>query len=136
MPHVVACAPEVQFTTIYRDPHDFITTFGITDDIFSVTGDNDFQVPPDTRKMMASDRRFCSVGTVLMHEHGWKRGQQIVLRSPDNEKLKLTLIPMLELPSVLTSRALFFDRRVLDDAVKGAFGADISESSQLSLDQS
>lgn len=127
MRHVVACAPELQFTTIYRDPRDFITTFGVTQDIFSVTGDNDFQVPPQTRAMMASDRRFCSVGTVLMHEHGWKIGQQIVLRSPDNDKLRLTLIPMLVLPSVLTSRTLLFDRRVLDDAVKDAFGVDTTD---------
>jgi len=122
MPHVIACAPEFQVPTIYRDPRDFVTTIGITDDFFSVTGD-----PPETRKMMASDRRFCLVGTVLMREHGWKLGQQIVLRYSENEKLKLTLIPMQELPTVLTSRVLFFDRRVLDDAVKGAFGADISD---------
>ena len=77
--------------------------------------------------MMASDRRFCSVGTVLMHEQGWKLGQQIILRSPDNDKLKLTLIPKLELPSVLTSRTLLFDRRVFDDAVKDAFGVDTSD---------
>jgi putative ABC transport system permease protein len=127
LPHVLACAPELQFTTIYRDPRDFITTFGVTQDIFTVTGDNDFQVAPETRKTMASDRRFCSVGTVLMREHGWKIGQQIVLRSSDNDKLRLTLIPMLELPSVLTSRALLFDRRVLDDAVKDAFGVDTTD---------
>jgi putative ABC transport system permease protein len=127
MQHVVSCAPELQFMTIYRDPRDFITTFGVTQDIYTVTGDNDFQVPPQTRAVMASDRRFCPVGTVLMHEHGWKIGQQIVLRSPDNDKLRLTLIPMLELPSVLTSRTLFFDRRVLDDAVKDAFGVDTTD---------
>jgi putative ABC transport system permease protein len=127
MPHVVSCAPELQFITIYRDPRDFITTFGVTQDIYTVTGDNDFQVPPQTRAVMGSDRRFCSVGTVLMHEHGWKIGQQIVLRSPDNDKLRLTLIPMLELPSVLTSRTLFFDRRVLDDVVKDAFGVDTTD---------
>jgi len=127
MRHVVACAPELQFTTIYRDPRDFITTLGVTQDIYTVTGDNDFQVSPQTRAMMASDRRFCSVGTVLMHDHGWKIGQQIVLRSPENDKLRLTLIPMLELPSVLTSRVLLFDRRVFDDAVKDAFGVDTTD---------
>jgi putative ABC transport system permease protein len=127
MRHVVACAPELQFTTIYRDPRDYITTFGVTQDIYTITGDSDFQVPPQTRTMMGSDRRFCSVGTVLMREHGWKIGQQIVLRSSDNDRLRLTLIPMLELPSVLTSRALFFDRRVLDNAVKDAFGVDTTD---------
>ncbi len=127
MPHVVACAPEIQFTTVYRDPRDYITTFGVTEDIFTVSSDNEFQVSPETRKMMASDRRFCSVGKVLMHEEGWKIGQQIILRDPENEKLKLTLIPMLELPTLLTARTLAFDRRVLDDAVKNTFGSDISD---------
>ena len=127
MPHVLACAPEIQFTTIYRGPRDYITTFGVTHDIFTVSSDNEFQVSPETRRMMASDRRFCSVGKVLMSEEGWKLGQQIVLRDPENEKLKLTLIPMLELPSLLTARTLLFDRRVLDDAIKNAFGADITD---------
>ena len=126
LPHVLGCAPEVQFATIYRNPRDYIMTFGVTADIFTVN-DNDFQVSPETRRMMFSDRRFCSVGSVLMREEGWKLGQQIVLRAPDNDKLKLTLIPMLVLPSPLTSRVLAFDRRVLDDAVKSAFGADITD---------
>ena len=43
MPHVVACAPEIQFTTIYRDPREYITTFGVTEDIFTVSSDNEFQ---------------------------------------------------------------------------------------------
>jgi putative ABC transport system permease protein len=127
MAHVLACAPEIQFSAIYRDPRDYITTFGVTEDIFTVSSDNDFQISPETRKMMASDRRFCSVGSVLMREQGWKIGQQIVLRASNNDKLTITLIPMLELPGLLTSRTLAFDRRVLDDAVKSAFGADITD---------
>jgi putative ABC transport system permease protein len=127
MPHVVACAPELQLALIYRDPRDFITTFGVTADIFTITGDREFQVSPEMRKVMASDRRFCSVGTVLMREHGWKLGQQIVLRDPEDEKLTLTLIPKLELPSLLTSRVLLFDRRVFDQAAKDAFGVDTTE---------
>jgi putative ABC transport system permease protein len=127
MPHVLACAPEIQFSAIYRNPRDYIMAFGVTEDIFTVSSDNDFQISPKTRRMMASDRRFCSVGSVLMREQGWKIGQQIVLRASNNDKLTITLIPMLELPSLLTSRTLAFDRRVLDDAVKSAFGADITD---------
>jgi len=127
MPHVLACAPEIQFNTIYRDPRDYIMALGVTEDIFTVTGDNDFEVPPETRKVMATDRRFCSVGSVLMREQGWKIGQQIVLRDAGNEKVKLTLIPMLELPSLLTSRALFFNRQLFDEAIKDAFGVDTSD---------
>ncbi|HLI80800.1 MAG TPA: FtsX-like permease family protein, partial [Candidatus Binataceae bacterium] len=127
MPHVVACAPEIQFTTIYRDPRTFITTFGVTQDIYNITGDADFHPSPEQVKMMNSDRRFCAVGSVLMKEQGWKPGEQITLRDPSNDKLKLTLIPMLELPGLLTARTLMFDRRMFDNAVKDAFGADTTD---------
>jgi len=127
MPHVIACAPEIQFTTIYRDPRNFITTFGVTQDIYTVTGDADFHPSPEQIKTMNSDRRFCAVGSVLMKEQGWKLGEPITLRASDNEKLKLTLIPKLELPSLLTARTLMFDRRIFDDAVKDAFGADTTD---------
>jgi putative ABC transport system permease protein len=127
MPHVIACAPEIQFTAIYRDPRNFITTFGVTSDIFTVTGDSDFHPSAEQRKTMESDRRFCSVGSVLMREQGWKLGDQITLRAPDTDKIKLTLIPKLELPTLLTSRTLLFDRRMFDDAVKDAFGVDTTD---------
>lgn len=127
MPHVMACAPELQFTAIYRDPRDYITTLGVIEDIFSVSGDRDFQVSPETREKLFADRRSASVGTVLMREHGWKIGQQIVLRDPGNPKLTLTLVPKLELPSLLTARALFFDRRLFDEAVKDLFGVDTTD---------
>ena len=47
MPHVIACAPEIQFTAIYRDPRDYITALGVTEDIFTVSGSNEFQVSPE-----------------------------------------------------------------------------------------
>jgi putative ABC transport system permease protein len=127
MPHVIACAPAIQFTTIYRDPRNFITAFGVTPDIYTVVGDSDFHPSTEQRKMMDSDRRFCSVGSVLMREQGWKLGDQITLRAPDNDKLKLTLIPKIELPTLPTARTLFFDRRMFDDAVKDAFGVDTTD---------
>lgn len=127
MPHVFACAPEIQFTTVYRDPRKFITTFGVTQDIYTVTGDADFHPSPAQIKEMNSDRRFCAVGSVLMKEQGWKLGAPITLRDPGNEKLKLTLIPKMELPTLLTARTLLFDRRMFDDAVKDAFGADTTD---------
>ncbi len=127
MPHVMACAPEIQFNTIYRDPRDNITTFGVTEDIFSVSAKNDPQVPPEVRKQFFSDRRSASVGSVLMREHGWKLGQPIILRDPENSKLTLNLIPKLEMTTLLTSRALFFDRRLFDDAIKNTYGADIQD---------
>jgi putative ABC transport system permease protein len=124
MPHVIACAAEIQFTAVYRDPRNFITAFGITSDIYTVTGDSDFHPSAEQRKMMDSDRRFCAVGSVLMREQGWKLGDQITLRAPDDDKIKLTLIPKLKLPTLLTSRTLLFDRRMFDDAIKDAYGVD------------
>jgi putative ABC transport system permease protein len=127
MPHVIACAPEIQFDAIYRDPRDSIMMLGVTDDIFSVTGNNEFQVTPEMRKKIFTDRRGASVGSVLMREHGWKIGQQITLRDPSNPKMTLTVIPMLELPTLVTSRALFFNRQLFDEAVKNAYGVDIQD---------
>jgi putative ABC transport system permease protein len=125
MPHVMACAPEIQWGAIYRDPRNPVMAMGVTEDIYSVSGSSDFQVTPEMRKEMFTDRRDVSVGSVLMREQGWKLGQPFTLRSPDNPKLTLTLIPKIELPSLLTARALFFDRRLFDEAVKNTYGVDI-----------
>lgn len=127
MPHVIACAPEIQFTAIYRDPRDYIMALGVTEDIFSVSGSNEYQVPSEIRKKIFADRRGASVGSVLMREHGWKIGQQITLRDPYNQKMTLTLIPMLELPTLLLARALFFNRQLFDQGVKDAYGVDTQD---------
>ena len=127
MPHVLACAPEIQFGAVYRDPRSPVMTLGVTEDIFSVSASSDFQVPPETRKALFTDRRSASVGRVLMREEGWKLGQQIVLRDPGNPKMTLTLIPKIELPTLLLSRALMFDRRLFDEAIKNAYGADVQD---------
>lgn len=127
MPHVMACAPEIQFGAIYRDPRNPVMAIGATEDIFSVTGSSDFQVSPEMRKEMFSDRRSASVGSVLMREQGWKLGQPFTLRAPGNSKITLTLTPKLELPNLLSARALFFDRRLLDEAIKNAYGVDIQD---------
>jgi putative ABC transport system permease protein len=124
---VIACAPEIQFNAIYRSPRDNITAFGVTEDILSVTGDNEYEVPLEMRKKLFADRRAASVGSVLMREQGWKLGQQITLRSPYDSRMTLTLVPMLELPRLLTSRTLFFNRKLFDEAVKNAFGADTQD---------
>ena len=122
MPHVVACAPEIEFNAIYRDPRDHIMALGVTEDIFTVSGTNEYQVPPDIRKKLEADRRGASVGRVLMREYGWKLGQPITLRDADS-KVTLTLIPMLELPTLLTARSLFFNRQLFDDAIKDSYGS-------------
>jgi putative ABC transport system permease protein len=127
MPHVMGCAPELQWGAIYRDQRNPIMAIGVTQDIYSVSGPSDFQLSPEIRKQMFSDRRNASVGSVLMREQGLKLGQPFTLRSPENAKLTLTLVPKAEMPSLLTARALFFDRRLLDEAVKNAYGADIQD---------
>ena len=127
MPHVIGCAPEFSFTAIYRDPRDYITALAVNEDIFTVTGSNEFQVPPEIRQKVFADRRGASVGSVLMHKYGWKIGQQIILRDPGNPKMALTLIPMVELPTLVTSRTIFFNRKLFDDGVKNAYGVDVAD---------
>ncbi len=62
-----------------------------------------------------------------MRENGWKIGEPITLRNPDDPKLTLTFIPIVEYPTEFMSRAFLFDRRMLDDAVKKVYGADIAD---------
>ncbi len=127
LPHVMGCAPEILWGAIYRDPKDPIITYGINADIASVTGSSDYQIPADKVKMMQTDRRSALVGHALMREHGWKIGQPVALRNPEDPKLALTFIPIVEFPTEYLSRAFLFDRRMLDDAVKNLYGADIQD---------
>jgi len=127
LPHVMGCAPEILWGAIYRDPKDPIITYGINADIASVTGSSDYQIPADKVKMMQTDRRSALVGHALMREHGWKIGQPVTLRNPEDPKLALTFIPIVEFPTEYLSRAFLFDRRMLDDAVKNLYGADIQD---------
>ena len=62
-----------------------------------------------------------------MREHGWKIGQPVTLRDPRDAKLALTFIPIVEFPTEYLSRAFLFDRRMLDDAVKNLYGANIKD---------
>lgn len=127
MPHVLGCAPEILWGAIYRDPKDVILLTGVTPDIFTVTSDSDYHPSPDVLKTMFADRRSVSVGSVLMEEHGWKLGEPITMKNV-NGKINLTFIPRIEFPpSDYLSRVFFFDRRLLDEAVKNTFGVDIAD---------
>ncbi|MGO9602396.1 MAG: ABC transporter permease [Candidatus Binataceae bacterium] len=125
LPHVLGCAPEILWTAIYRDPKDPIVTFGVNADISSVTGSSDYQLPPEKSKEFSSERRNALVGYQLMREHGWKLGEPITLHNPDDSRMALTFIPVVEFPTEYLSRAFMFDRRMLDDAVKNFYGENI-----------
>jgi putative ABC transport system permease protein len=125
--HVIGCAPEIVWGAVYRDPKDPIITYGINGDIASVTGSSDYQLPPDKVQLLRTDRRSALVGYALMRENGWKLGQPVTLRNPDDAKLALTFIPIVEFPTEYLSRAFLFDRRMLDDAVKNLYGANIQD---------
>ncbi|HEY6419537.1 MAG TPA: FtsX-like permease family protein [Candidatus Binataceae bacterium] len=127
LPHVLGCAPEIIWEAVYRDPKDPIVTYGINSDITNVTASSDYQVPSDQAKELLTDRRYALVGNVLMSEYGWKLGQPVTLRSPEDPRLSLTFIPLVEFPNEYLSRAFLFDRRMLDDAVKNIYGADIQD---------
>ncbi|HUA32263.1 MAG TPA: ABC transporter permease [Candidatus Binataceae bacterium] len=127
MPHVLGCAAEIIWGATYRDPKDMILAYGTTADLFTVMADSDYHPPPDVLKSMFADRRSVSVGSVLMEEHGWKLGEPITLKNISG-KITLTFIPRVEFPpSDYLSRAFFFDRRLLDEAVKNTYGADIAD---------
>ncbi|MGH7947833.1 MAG: ABC transporter permease, partial [Candidatus Binataceae bacterium] len=127
LPHVLGCAPEILWGALYRDPRKVIMTYGITPDIATVSASSDYQIAVGKLKEMQTDRRKVIVGSVLMRENGWKLGEPITLRNPSDERLTLTFIPIVEMPTDYLSRVFFFDRRMLDDAVKNLFGADIQD---------
>jgi putative ABC transport system permease protein len=127
MPHVLGCAPEIIWGAVYRDPKDPIITYGITQDIAAVSDSSDYQLPPDKAQLMQKDRRSALIGAQLMREKGWKLGEPVTLRNPEDPRLALTFIPIVEYPTEYLSRVFFFDRRMLDDAVKNLYGADIQD---------
>ena len=133
MPHVLGCAPEIIWTAVYRDPKEPIVTYGVTGDIGTVTSSSDYKVPPEEAKKIGTDRRYAMVGYELMRKYGWKLGQPLTLHNPRDTRLALTFIPIIEYPTEYMSRAFLFDRRMLDDAVKNLYGADIQERANFIL---
>jgi putative ABC transport system permease protein len=127
LPHVLGCAPEILWGAMYRDPKSPIITYGVTSDITNVTSSSDYQVPADLAKELLTDRRYAMIGYALMQEYGWKIGQPVTLSNPDDSRLTLTFIPLIELPNEYLSHMFFFDRRMLDDAVNKAYGANITD---------
>ena len=92
--------------------------YRVTSDITSVSSSSDYQIPPATAKEFGSDRRYAIVGSVLMKEQGWKLRQPVTLRDPENPKLTLTVIPIVELPTEYLARVFYFNRVLFDDAIK------------------
>lgn len=125
IPHVLGCAPEIVWAGIFRDPRDLIMTYGVTPEVSTVVSASDYAITPDKMREFNTDRRNVFIGRLLMREHNWKVGQPLTLRSPSDPRLTLTFMPVLELPTNYLSRAFFFNRQLLDDAVKGLYGVDI-----------
>ena len=130
MPHVLGCAPEIVWPAVYRDPKEPIMTYGVNADIATVVSSSDYKVPPELAKKLLTDRRYAMVGYALMRQYGWKLGQPVTLHNPQDARLALTFIPLVEFPNEFMSRAFLFDRRMLDDAVKNLYGVDIQERAQ------
>lgn len=127
MPHVLGCAAEILWSGVYRDPRDPVIAYGVTPDLPSVASSSDYFVPQDLVKEFYSDRRTVMIGADLMHHYGWKLHEPITLRDPENSKLTFTFIPIVELPTDYLTRAFWFNRKMLDDAVKDLYGVDIQD---------
>jgi len=125
VPHVLGCAPEIAWAGIFRNPRDLIVAYGVTPEVSTVVSASDYTIAPAKIREFNADRRNVFIGRLLMREHHWKVGQPLTLRSPSDPRLTLTFIPVLELPTDYLSRAFFFNRQLLDDAVKGLYGVDI-----------
>ena len=128
MPHVLGCMPEVLWAGVYRDPRNVIITYGVTSELGTITASSDYQAPPEISREFAADRRNVVVGSTLLHEQGWKLHEPITLRDPEDPKLELTFIPILELPTEYLSRTFMFNRKLIDDAVKKLFGENIAQN--------
>jgi putative ABC transport system permease protein len=133
MPHVLGCAPEIVWIAVYRDPKEPIVTYGVNGDIATVTSSSDYKVPPEEAKKLGTDRRYAMVGYELMRKYGWKLGEPVTLHNPQDPRLAMTFIPIIEFPNEYMSRAFLFDRRMLDDAVKDLYGVDIQERANFIL---
>ena len=133
LPHVLGCAPEILWQAIYRDPKSPIVTYGVTSDITNVTASSDYQVSADLAKKLLTDRRYAMVGYALMNEYDWKLGQPVTLSNPGDSRLTLTFIPLVEFPNEYMSHAFLFDRRMFDDAVNKAYGANIQDRASFLL---
>ncbi|GEM_PF-328526 len=125
MPHVLGCAPEIVWAAVYRDPKDPIVMYGVTPDITKVTASSDYQVSSELAEKFLSDRRYALIGYALMRQYGWKLGEPITMHNPNDPRLALTFIPLVEFPNEYMSHSFLFDRRMLDDAVKNLYGANI-----------
>jgi putative ABC transport system permease protein len=125
--HVMGCAAEILWAATYRDPKNPVITYGVNSDLASITGTTDYVISPEQTKLIQTDRRSALVGYKLMRENGWKIGEPLTLRNPDDPRLTLTFIPIVEYPTEFMSRVFLFDRRMLDDAVKKVYGADIQD---------
>jgi len=127
LPHVTACAAEIQWGAIYQDLRDPIIAFGVDSDVGLVYSDAEYQLPPDAIETLSHDRRNAMIGSVLMREHKWHLGQQIMLRNPGDPNLTLTFIPVVEVPAKHAPNAFIFRRELLDEAVKKRYGVDITD---------
>jgi putative ABC transport system permease protein len=126
LPHVTACVAQLTWSALYRSPRDIINGFAIDTDIGTVYSEPEFQLTPEQNRQLARDRRGAVAGSVLMREHNWHVGQQILLKGNDG-RFQLPLIIMAQLPAPHAPNQLIIRRQLLDETVKGAFGEDISD---------
>jgi putative ABC transport system permease protein len=118
-PGVKACLSFSGWFGTYRDPRDVILAFAVSP-VNTVVAD----VVPDygiSRSAIASFgklRRAAWAGTLLMKNHGWKLGQQIMLRGTGAGHMTLTFELVGEIPSKHYPNTFIFRRDYLEEALK------------------
>jgi putative ABC transport system permease protein len=124
MPHVTAATAELQWGAIYRDPRQPIIAFGVDPDVVRVFPEGN--LTPDEVAALNRDHRAAMVGRLLLEKYHWHLGQPATLTNMD-KKISLSFIPVAILPALRDQNAFVFRRELLDQAVHGAYGVDISD---------
>ena len=116
LPHVVACMSMTNMRSTYRNQHEIIQAFAVdADRAGTLYPDYGFQRP--VLEQFMREKTAALVGQDLMHNHGWRVGDTVILRA-DSNRLDIRFKLVGELPSRNYPNFFMFHRDYLVDAEK------------------
>jgi putative ABC transport system permease protein len=116
IPGVVGCTALTGFPAQYRDEQENIGAFAMTDHSPKVFPD--YHYSDDTVRLLLTDRRAATVGSLLMRKYKWKVGQIVTLRGSDHMRLDFRIAG--EIPSKRYPNVFVFRQAYLEEAYKAA----------------